>query len=389
VERVFVVRYSEIGLKGKNREFFEKRLIDNIITIVKPAAVNKRYGRIIVRIGRNDPNVLEERLRYVLGIQNYSLGYALPHDLEQVKDVALKLAQNEVENGAKSFKVAAQRGFKEFPINSMELNREIGGYIFENVANLKVDVHNPDFEIGIDVREKEIFVFCGKKALSGGLPVGVSGRAMLLLSGGIDSPVAGWYGMKRGLEIQTLSFLSPPMTTEKSVQKILDLGKVLSRYLPNPLKMWIVPLTDIQMYIKDNAPDEYSLILQRRSMMRIANMIARRNKAKALITGETLGQVASQTLTNMTTIEDASTLMVLRPLVGFDKIETTKKAKELGTFDISIQPYIDSCTAFAPKRPATKSDINEVREIESKLEKLHDLEYEAFKKRELYKITNE
>lgn len=389
MERVFVVRYSEIGLKGKNREFFEKKLIDNILKIVRPAAVNKRYGRIIVRIGRNDPNALEERLKYVMGIQNYSLGYALAHDIDEVKKVSLELAKLEVEKGYKTFKVSAQRGYKDFPLNSIELNREIGGYIYENIPGLKVDVHNPEFEIGIDVREKEIFVFSGKKYLSGGLPVGVSGRALLLLSGGIDSPVAGWYAMRRGLELQTLTFLSPPMTTEKSVQKILDLGRVLSRYLPNGLRMWIVPLTEVQMYIKENAPDEYSLILQRRSMMRIANMIARRVKAKAIITGENLGQVASQTLTNMAAIEDASSLLVIRPLIGFDKIETTNKAKEIGTFEISIQPYIDSCVAFAPKKPATKSDINEIRKIEEKLDKLSDLEYQAFKKRESYRIENE
>ncbi len=389
MERVFVVRYSEIGLKGKNREFFEKKLIDNILKIVRPAAVNKRYGRIIVRIGRNDPNALEERLKYVMGIQNYSLGYALAHDIDEVKKVSLELAKLEVEKGYKTFKVSAQRGYKDFPLNSIELNREIGGYIYENIPGLKVDVHNPEFEIGIDVREKEIFVFSGKKYLSGGLPVGVSGRALLLLSGGIDSPVAGWYAMRRGLELQTLTFLSPPMTTEKSVQKILDLGRVLSRYLPNGLRMWIVPLTEVQMYIKENAPDEYSLILQRRSMMRIANMIARRVKAKAIITGENLGQVASQTLTNMAAIEDASSLLVIRPLIGFDKIETTNKAKEIGTFEISIQPYIDSCVAFAPKKPATKSDINEIRKIEEKLDELSDLEYQAFKKRESYRIERE
>lgn len=384
-----MVRYSEIGLKGKNREFFEKKLIDNILKIVRPAAVNKRYGRIIVRIGRNDPNALEERLKYVMGIQNYSLGYALAHDIDEVKKVSLELAKLEVEKGYKTFKVSAQRGYKDFPLNSIELNREIGGYIYENIPGLKVDVHNPEFEIGIDVREKEIFVFSGKKYLSGGLPVGVSGRALLLLSGGIDSPVAGWYAMRRGLELQTLTFLSPPMTTEKSVQKILDLGRVLARYLPNGLRMWIVPLTEVQMYIKENAPDEYSLILQRRSMMRIANMIARRVKAKAIITGENLGQVASQTLTNMAAIEDASSLLVLRPLIGFDKIETTNKAKEIGTFEISIQPYIDSCVAFAPKKPATKSDINEIRKVEEKLDELSDLEYQAFKKRESYRIERE
>ncbi|MFN4201153.1 tRNA 4-thiouridine(8) synthase ThiI [Fervidobacterium riparium] len=387
MENVFVIRYSEIGLKGQNRGWFEKKLIDNILKIVRPAAVNKRYGRIIVRIGRNDPEVITQRLKNVFGIQNYSLGYAVSHDLEELREVVIKVAKVFVEQGLKTFKINAQRGYKEFPMTSLEINREFGAYVLESFPNLKVDVHNPDFEIGIDVREKEIFVFSGKIPSSGGLPVGVSGRALLLLSGGIDSPVAGWYAMRRGLELQTLTFLSPPMTTEKSVEKILSLGRELSKYLPNGLRMWIVPLTDIQMYIKENAPDEYSLILQRRSMMRIASMIARRSKAKAIVTGENLGQVASQTLTNMAAIEDASSLLVLRPLIGFDKVETTKKAKEIGTFDISIQPYIDSCVAFAPKRPATKSDINEIRKIESQLEKLSDLEHEAFKKRESYRVT--
>ncbi|MGQ9856342.1 MAG: tRNA uracil 4-sulfurtransferase ThiI [Fervidobacterium sp.] len=387
MENVFVIRYSEIGLKGQNREWFEKKLIDNILKIVRPAAVNKRYGRIIVRIGRNDPEVIAQRLKNVFGIQNYSLGYAVSHDMEELKEVVRKVAKLFVEQGLKTFKINAQRGYKEFPMTSLEINREFGAYVLDNFPQLKVDVHNPEFEIGIDVREKEIFVFSGKIPSSGGLPVGVSGRALLLLSGGIDSPVAGWYAMRRGLELQTLTFLSPPMTTEKSVEKILSLGRELSKYLPNGLRMWIVPLTDIQMYIKENAPDEYSLILQRRSMMRIASMIARRSKAKAIVTGENLGQVASQTLTNMAAIEDASSLLVLRPLIGFDKVETTKKAKEIGTFDISIQPYIDSCVAFAPKRPATKSDINEIRKIELQLEKLSDLEYEAFKKRESYRVT--
>ncbi|MFN6991755.1 MAG: tRNA uracil 4-sulfurtransferase ThiI, partial [Fervidobacterium sp.] len=374
---------------GKNRDFFEKKLIENIIKIVRPAAVNKRYGRIIIRIGRNDPEVLESRLKYVMGIQNYSLGYAVEHDMEKLKQVVLDLAKREFEKGGKTFKISAKRGYKDFPLNSLELNRELGAYVYSNISGIKVDVHTPDFEIGVDVREKEVFVYTGKNNLSGGLPTGVSGKALLLLSGGIDSPVAGWYAMRRGLEIQTLTFLSPPMTTEKSLQKILDLGKVLSRYLPNGLRMWIVPLTDIQMYIKQNAPDEYSLILQRRSMMRIANMIAKRINAKGIITGENLGQVASQTLTNMAAIEEASSFIVLRPLISFDKIETTNKAKEIGTYDISILPYIDSCIAFAPNRPVTKSDINEVKKIEGKLDKLKELELEAFRKKEVYKITSD
>jgi thiamine biosynthesis protein ThiI len=389
VETVVVVRYSEIGLKGKNREWFEKKLIDNILKIVKPAAVNKRYGRIIVRIGRNNSDLILERLHYVFGIQNYSLGFSVEHDMEELKQVVLDLAKRHVNEGLRTFKINAQRGYKDFPMTSLEMNREFGAYVLQAFPHLKVDVHNPEFEIGIDVREKEIFVFSGKIQSSGGLPVGVSGRALLLLSAGIDSPVAGWYAMHRGLELQTVTFLSPPLTTEKSEEKVLSVGRILSKYLPNGLRMWIVPLTEVQTYIKENAPDEYSLILQRRSMMRIASMIARRVKAKALITGENLGQVASQTIENMAAIEEASSLIVLRPLVGFDKVEITNKAKEIGTFEISIKPYIDSCIAFAPKHPATRSNINELKEIEAKLEKLRELEFEAFKCRKSYRIVSE
>ncbi|WP_126993793.1 tRNA uracil 4-sulfurtransferase ThiI [Thermosipho globiformans] len=385
MEPVVVVRYSEIGLKGKNRGYFEKKLIDNIRKIARPPEINKRYGRIIIRLKDMDFDEIKERLKYVFGIQNFSFAYAVSHDLNEIKEAVLKLLKLKLKN-EKTFKVQTKRSYKQFPMNSQELSAHIGAFVLENFEELSVDVHNPDIIVGIEVKEKELFVFVGKEQLYGGLPVGSSGKAILLLSGGIDSPVAGWYMMKRGILIENLSFLSPPFTSEKSKNKILELSNILSKYVPDTLKTWIVPFTPVQQYIKTNAPDKYSLIIQRRSMMRIANKLARKIKAKAIITGENVGQVASQTLENLHTIEAASNLPILRPLIGFEKMDIVEKAKEIGSYEISIQPYLDSCVVFAPKNPATKSSIKEIEEIESKLVELSNLEEKAFENIEKHVI---
>lgn len=385
MEPVVVVRYSEIGLKGKNRGYFEKKLIDNIRKIARPPEINKRYGRIIIRLKDMDFDEIKERLKYVFGIQNFSFAYAVSHDLDKIKEVVLKLLKLKLKN-EKTFKVQTKRSYKQFPMNSQELSAHIGAFVLENFKELSVDVHNPDIIVGIEVKEKEVFVFVGKEQMYGGFPVGSSGKGILLLSGGIDSPVAGWYMMKRGILIETLSFLSPPFTSEKSKNKILELSNILSKYVPDTLKTWIVPFTPVQQYIKTNAPDRYSLIIQRRSMMRIANKLAKKIKAKAIITGENVGQVASQTLENLHTIESASNLTVLRPLIGFEKIDIVEKAKEIGSYEISIQPYLDSCVVFAPKNPATKSSIKEIEEIESKLTELSNLEEKAFENIEKHVI---
>ncbi|MBB6062376.1 thiamine biosynthesis protein ThiI [Thermosipho japonicus] len=385
MESVVVVRYSEIGLKGKNRGYFEKKLIDNIRKIARPPEINKRYGRIIIRLKDMDFDEIKERLKYVFGIQNFSFAYAVSHDLNEIKEAVLKLLKLKLKN-EKTFKVQTKRSYKQFPMNSQELSAHIGAFVLENFKELSVDVHNPDIIVGIEVKEKEVFVFVGKEKLNGGLPVGSSGKAILLLSGGIDSPVAGWYMMKRGILIETLSFLSPPFTSEKSKNKILELSNILSKYIPDNLKTWIVPFTPVQQYIKANAPDRYSLIIQRRSMMRIANKLAKKIKAKAIITGENVGQVASQTLENLHTIEAASNLPILRPLIGFEKMDIVEKAKEIGSYEISIQPYLDSCVVFAPKNPATKSSIKEIEDLESKLTELSNLEEKAFENIEKHVI---
>lgn len=383
LERVVLIRYAEIGLKGRNRGYFERKLMENIRKIVKPPEVNKRYGRVVIRLRNQDFHNVEERLKYVFGIQNYSYAFAVSHDINEIKKAVFELVKLSLKH-QKTFKVETKRSFKQFPMKSLDFSAYIGSYILENFPDLKVDVHNPDLIVGIEIKEKEVFVFAGKEQLYGGLPVGVSGKALLLLSGGIDSPVAGWYMLKRGLSIETISFLSPPFTTEKSVRKILDLAEKLSKYLPDTMRAWIVPFTDVQHYIKQNVPDRYSLIIQRRSMMRIANRLAKKIKAKALITGENIGQVASQTLTNLHSIEEASYLPVLRPLIGFEKMEIVDKAKKIQTYEISILPYIDSCVAFAPKNPATSSNVKEIRDIEKDLEKLSELEENVLEKAEKF-----
>jgi len=383
LERVVLIRYAEIGLKGRNRGYFERKLMENIRKIVKPPEVNKRYGRVVIRLRNQDFHNVEERLKYVFGIQNYSYAFAVSHDINEIKKAVFELVKLSLKH-QKTFKVETKRSFKQFPMKSLDFSAYIGSYILENFPDLKVDVHNPDLIVGIEIKEKEVFVFAGKKQLYGGLPVGVSGKALLLLSGGIDSPVAGWYMLKRGLSIETISFLSPPFTTEKSVRKILDLAEKLSKYLPDTMRAWIVPFTDVQHYIKQNVPDRYSLIIQRRSMMRIANRLAKKIKAKALITGENIGQVASQTLTNLHSIEEASYLPVLRPLIGFEKMEIVDKAKKIQTYEISILPYIDSCVAFAPKNPATSSNVKEIRDIEKDLKKLSELEENVLEKAEKF-----
>jgi len=383
LERVVLIRYAEIGLKGRNRGYFERKLMENIRKIVKPPEVNKRYGRVVIRLRNQDFHNVEERLKYVFGIQNYSYAFAVSHDINEIKKAVFELVKLSLKD-QKTFKVETKRSFKQFPMKSLDFSAYIGGYILENFPDLKVDVHNPDLIVGIEIKEKEVFVFAGKEQLYGGLPVGVSGKALLLLSGGIDSPVAGWYMLKRGLSIETISFLSPPFTTEKSVRKILDLAEKLSKYLPDTMRAWIVPFTDVQHYIKQNVPDRYSLIIQRRSMMRIANRLAKKIKAKALITGENIGQVASQTLTNLHSIEEASYLPVLRPLIGFEKMEIVDKAKKIQTYEISILPYIDSCVAFAPKNPATSSNVKEIRDIEKDLKKLSELEENVLEKAEKF-----
>lgn len=378
MEKVVLVKYAEIGLKGKNRKDFEDRLIENIKRVTG-WNVKWRWGRIHAEADWEveDVSVLSK----VFGVQNYSPAFLVGLDLEEVVEASLKLVEREIEEGKKTFKVYARRAQTKFPLGVYEINRRVGAAVLKRFGeNLKVDVHEPDFILSVEVKEKEIYVYSRKIPGPGGLPVGVGGKAVLLLSGGIDSPVAGWYAMKRGVVITPLSFTSPPYTGKETKEKLIDLAGALKEYSGGRnIHLHLCPLTPVLELLKDRAPQKLLLVLQRRSMMRIAERLARRVKAVAIYTGESVGQVASQTLHNLGVIENATSLPVIRPLSGLDKVEIVDKAKEIGTYEISIRPQVDVCSVFTPKNPATKAKIEDVLAVEEGIgEDLFKAEEEVF-----------
>ncbi len=378
MEKVVLVKYAEIGLKGKNRKDFEDRLIENIKRVTG-WNVKWRWGRIHAEVDWEEEDV--SVLSKVFGVQNYSPAFLVGLDLEEVVEASLKLVEREIEEGKKTFKVYARRAQTKFPLGVYEINRRVGAAVLKRFGeNLKVDVHEPDFILSVEVKEKEIYVYSRKIPGPGGLPVGVGGKAVLLLSGGIDSPVAGWYAMKRGVVITPLSFTSPPYTGKETKEKLIDLAGALKEYSGGRnIHLHLCPLTPVLELLKDRAPQKLLLVLQRRSMMRIAERLARRVKAVAIYTGESVGQVASQTLHNLGVIENATSLPVIRPLSGLDKVEIVNKAKEIGTYEISIRPQVDVCSVFTPKNPATKAKIEDVLAVEEGIrEDLFKAEEEVF-----------
>lgn len=378
--RVYILRYSEIGLKGKNRADFEKALRENIERVTGKRVL-RIWGRFLLPI--EDGVVLDEKLKRIFGIQSFSKGFFTDHNFENIRKFSLKVVEERVERQpAKTFKVQTKKAYKEYKMGIYEVNREIGSLVLRNFEQLSVDVHNPDFVLGIEIRPEGTLIYADRTECYGGLPVGTGGKALLFLSGGIDSPVAGWYALKRGVIFEAVTFVSPPFTSEGALEKVREILRVLKEYSSgHPLKLHVVNLTKVQLAVKKHAPDKYSLILYRRSMMRIADMIADEVGASAFYTGENVGQVASQTLENLWSIESVTTRPVIRPLSGFDKMEIVAKAKEIGTYEISVRPFQDSCVFFAPKNPATKSRPSILEEIERNVPELSQLEREAYETR--------
>lgn len=377
MELVLLVRYGELGLKGMNRPEFEKALVNNIrqaLDGLEFSAVRKERGRVFVEGVRPDDRVeLLSRLGRVFGVVSFSPAMACDLDIEEMKQAALMVAREAVSRlpaGCRTFKVAANRANKQFSYTSMEMNHLFGGLVLKNIPGLSVDVHNPGFTLTVEVRERA-FIYSETIPGPGGLPYGTSGKAMLLLSGGIDSPVAGWLSMKRGIEVEAVHFYSFPFTGEKSKAKVVDLCRVLAAWAGR-ITLHVVPFTEIQTKIMERCEESLRVTVARRMMFRIAEELAVRRGALALITGESVGQVASQTLESIRAVNAVTTLPVLRPLAGFDKVEIVDIARRIGTFEISIRPYEDCCSLFAPKHPKTRPKLGESAENESRLE-VHEL----------------
>jgi tRNA uracil 4-sulfurtransferase len=384
-----VIRYAELALKGKNRSQFERRLQENIKMALKPfpnAKIERTFGRLFVKLNGEDHELIAEKLSKIFGIHSFSVAVKVENSLEKIQDGALR-AINEVLDGKKTFKVSAKRANKGFPIDSQKLNYEVGGFLLENTEGLTVDVHNPDIEVKVEVREVATYISCGVYKGSGGLPVGTGGKVVLMLSGGIDSPVAGYLAMKRGVKIEAIHFHSPPYTNERAKQKVIDLTKVLTEY-GGKIRLHVVPFTKIQMEIHKVVPANYTMTIMRRMMLRISERIANDHKAFAITTGESLGQVASQTLHSMHTINEVTNMPVLRPLVTMDKLEVIDMAQRIGTFDLSILPYEDCCTIFLPPETSTKPLREKANKYEVNLD-IEDLIEEAVANLESINITTD
>lgn len=367
MEKVIIIRYCEIHLKGKNRGYFEKVFMNNLEKSLSGIRheIRKPSGRYVVENfdeARTDEIVA--RLQKVFGTHTLSIAYKVPASMDDIFAAVLAVAPEEG-----SFKVQANRADKHFPLNSMQINAEVGGRLLEARPALRVDVHAPQHLIGIDVRENgDALVFCGWIKAAGGMPVGTSGKGMLLLSGGIDSPVAGHMIAKRGMTIEALHFHSYPYTNRQAREKVEELAHILAGYTGG-LDLHVVSVTHIQEAIHKYCPAEMMITLLRRFMMRIAERLCRQTGAQCIVTGESLGQVASQTIEGMTSSGSVvHELPILRPLVGFDKTEIVERAREIGTFETSILPYEDCCTVFLPKHPLIRPDLAKVAEQEKKLD---------------------
>lgn len=384
-----LIRFGEISTKGRNRRKFVDKLQNNIrdvLTDYPNLVYQGTRDRLYIHLNEEDHEVIVERLKPIFGIQSFSLAIKCESDIVKIKEMALKAIKSLYQPND-TFKVTAKRADKQFPLDTNELNYQIGSYVLINTKDLTVDVKNPTINLRVEVRSEATYLTCFDYKGAGGLPVGSGGKAMLLLSGGIDSPVAGYLSLKRGVELEIIHFFSPPYTSERAKQKVIDLSRELTAY-GGKINLHIVPFTAIQEKIQEQVPENYTMTSTRRMMLKIADELREKQQALALITGESLGQVASQTLESMVAINDVTSTPILRPLITLDKSEIIDISKKIGTHDISIRPFEDCCTIFTPANPKTKPKLDKVTRFESFVD-FNELVTEAVNKVETIVVTKE
>jgi thiamine biosynthesis protein ThiI len=367
MEKLFLVHYGEIGLKGKNRSFFEKKLAQNIKLSLKGMGcteVRRIYGRILVML-HPEANVaaIQERLGKVMGIAHFELALAAEPTINAIQDAALELVKG---RQFKTLKVETKRANKRFPLTSPEVSATVGAHLL-NATGASADMHTPDLRCNIEIVDEAAYIYVEKIRGVGGLPVGASGKVLIMLSGGIDSPVAAWRMMKRGVKALFVHFYSYPYTDKASLEKVEELAEILATWNYRT-QVYLVSFAEVQREIVTQTPAPFRVILYRRMMVRIAQQIAAAARAECLVTGESLGQVASQTLGNLRAIEEVAEIPILRPLIGDDKAEIMELAERIGTFEISTLPHDDCCSLFVPKHPATNASLEAVQEAEAALD---------------------
>ena len=385
MEKIIIIKYGELTTKKDNINFFINALRDNIKKSLKDIdnKIIYDHGRMFIETSDYE-NVLNI-LKKTFGIHEINIGYKLKtNSLEEINAELLNLLKDKE---FKTFKVTTKRSDKSYPINSMEISRKVGGTILKNISNIEVDVHNPNIEINIEIRKNEAYIYFEKIKGIGGYPVGTLGKGLLMLSGGIDSPVAGYLAMKRGIKLECIYFDSPPHTSKEALNKVKELASILSTY-QNDIKLHIIHCTEIQEQIYKNCPKEYMITIMRRQMYRIAELLARRENCKCIINGESIGQVASQTLTSISTINEVITTPVIRPVCCLDKLEIIDIAKKIDTYETSILPYEDCCTIFVPEHPV----INPERKLARTYEEAFDfrtLNLQSVKNKNTIKLPEE
>lgn len=368
MKKIILIKYGELTTKKANRNLFINTLCDNIMISLKglDLKIDKSRVRMFIHVNNdNDYPIVIDKLKKIFGIHSIVIAYQTDNnDIDTIKDSVIELVKDKKFN---TFKVETKRSNKKFPISSMEFNNVIGGLILKNIPKVKVDVHNPEYVLKLEIRDNNTYIYSDVIEGAHGYPVGVQGKGILMLSGGIDSPVAGYLAMKRGIKLECLYFESPPHTSEMALNKVKDLVLKLSEYQPN-IKLHVINFTDIQETIYKNKASDYLITIMRRMMYRIAERVMNKCRAKVIINGESVGQVASQTLTSMSVINSVTNVPIIRPVACLDKLEIIDIAKKIDTYDTSILPYEDCCTIFLPKHPVINPNLDKCLEIESKFD---------------------